>query len=233
MKIKIIAIGAICVIAASCSVTKTVSVGEGGLTIKIPSAWEQSYDLEDHFLLGKQYLSPTETKVIFSNPGIPQFFLLVLEAKLPEEQANKNLEEEIQKDGGLAQILGNSGKMIRYNHNGIDFFLNEQGHGWNSTMLVALAQHSGFIYVFTINSDDRAVNKIIIDSIKFDSYGLLSGLYDGITWPFCFVLSLFFDFRVYVVANTGFTYWLGFIVGIVLLLMIIGGAVNGSKTKSG
>jgi hypothetical protein len=47
-------------------------------------------------------------------------------------------------------------------------------------------------------------------------YGFFGGIWHGITWFFALIGTLFgADIGLYAGNNTGFTYWLGFIIGLV------------------
>ena len=51
-----------------------------------------------------------------------------------------------------------------------------------------------------------------------DEYGFFSGIWHGIIWPFSLIGWIFgADIGLYAHHNTGFTYWLGFIIGLGVL----------------
>lgn len=48
-----------------------------------------------------------------------------------------------------------------------------------------------------------------------DEYGFFSGIWHGIVWPFALIGKLFgSDIGLYAENNSGFFYWLGFILGL-------------------
>jgi hypothetical protein len=57
-----------------------------------------------------------------------------------------------------------------------------------------------------------------------DAPGFLFGLWHGFTILFSFIASIFTDIRIYAFPNSGFTYDLGYFLGVSLFGMMMGSA---------
>ena len=51
--------------------------------------------------------------------------------------------------------------------------------------------------------------------------GFFSGLFHGVIIPISLILSMFTEYKVYAIPNSGFYYKLGFMTGIMILISII------------
>lgn len=83
--------------------------------------------------------------------------------------------------------------------------------------------------LFTGDLDENEVLDIMTKSTKFGANGIIKGVIDGVLFPVKGIIHLFNkEVRFFATSNNGFTYILGFIVGVILLLIILG---SGSKNK--
>jgi hypothetical protein len=215
---------------ASCN-TRAINPGRANFSIKIPKSWKPAKNnlfgdkLEEIF--GEEIDAGVyQATYVDKETETSGIFISVME--IPSEFQGYST-------GTLLKELGLSQGLKKLTIDKKDIYVAVDRYGFDGITAGAFLIEKKLFYAFLVMGDGENAQYVeqIIRTIRFNKNGLFAGIWDGFKSPFSLVKSIFSkDTKVYASANNGFQYLAGFIIGVILLFLVIGGVTNNSNNKN-